>query len=142
MKTLERNKTQFWYAVHHGREEILDPYGNHTFDYREEYYEWKPFKAHISPARGESSAELFGNDVSYDKTIVTDDLNCEIDENTILCIDIQPALPPAQTETASENNTSIAPATVTAPAYDYIVTKKAVSLNFIQYAVKKVKVNA
>lgn len=120
MKTLERNKKTFYYAVHHGREEILDTDGNHTFEYTEEYDEWKPFRAHISPARGESSAELFGNDVAYDKTIVTDDLDCEIDENTILCIDIQP----------SQNGN----------VYDYIVTKKAVSLNFVQYAVAKVKV--
>ena len=67
MKTLERNKKTFYYAVHHGREEILDADGNHTFEYTEEYDEWKPFRAHISPARGESSAELFGNDVAYDK---------------------------------------------------------------------------
>lgn len=142
MKTLERNKKTFWYAVHHDREEIIDAFGNHTFEYREEYYEWKQFRAYITPAKGESSADLFGNDVSYDKTILTDDLGCEIDENTILCIDIQPNLPPEPVETDGENtNTSIDPAPVPL-VYDYIVTKKAVSLNFVQYAVRKVKVNA
>lgn len=142
MKTLERNKKTFWYAVHHDRTEILDAFGNHTFEYTEEYNEWKQFRAYITPARGESSAELFGNDVSYDKTILTDDLDCEIDENTILCIDIQPNLPPEPVETDGENttNTSIDPAPVPL-VYDYIVTKKAVSLNFVQYAVQKVKVN-
>ena len=81
--------------------------------------------------------------MSYDKTILTDDLDCEIDENTILCIDIQPNLPPEPVETDGENttNTSIDPAPVPL-VYDYIVTKKAVSLNFVQYAVQRVKVNA
>lgn len=123
MKTLKRNKRTFYYATYNGKTEILDASGNHTFEYENSYSEWKPFSAHVSPARGVSSAELFGNDISYDKTIVTDDTGCEIDENTILCIDIAP----------NEEGQPL--------VYDYIVTKKAVSINFVQYAVSKVKVN-
>ena len=170
MKTLKRNKRTFYYATYIGKTEILDANGNHTFEYKNSYSEWKPFSAHISPAKGESSAELFGNDISYDKTIVTDDLDCEIDENTILCIDILPNFPPEPptpepptpeeptteepdddevTPTDQESDTNVTPTDVTEDepvvvplVYDYIVTKKAKSINFVQYAVSKVNVNA
>lgn len=160
MKTLKRNKRTFYYATYNGKTEILDANGNHTFEYENSYSEWKPYSAHISPAKGASSAELFGNDISYDKTIVTDDLDCEIDENTILCIDILPNFPPEPptpeepdedevTPTDQESDTNVTPTDVTEDepvvvplVYDYIVTKKAKSINFVQYAVSKVKVNA
>ena len=126
MKTLERNKQTFYYATYNGETELMD--GNlHTFDYAPSYSAWTEFRANISPARGESSADVFGADVGYDRVIVTDDLSCPIDEHTVLAIDIAP--------NARET-------TAVLPIYDYVVTKKAKSLNFIQYAVKKVDVNA
>ena len=125
MKTLERNKQTFYYATYTSQAEIMD--GDlHTFESDPAYGAWTEFRANISPARGESSADVFGADVNYDKVIVTDDLTCPIDEHTVLAIDIEP-------------NTRETVAV--APVYDYVVTKKAKSLNFIQYAVAKVQVN-
>lgn len=124
MKTLERNKQTFYYATYIEQKEIMD--GElHTFDYTPSYSAWVDFSANISPAKGESSADVFGADVNYDRVIVTDNLLCPIDEHTVLAIDIAP-------------NTRETPAVL--PIYDYVVTKKAKSLNFIQYAVAKVKV--
>ena len=125
MRTLERNKQKFYYAVYSAQTEIMD--GQlHTFDYTPSYGAWTEFRANISPARGESSADVFGADVAYDRVIITEDLNCPIDEHTVLAIDISPN---------ERESTSVL------PVYDYIVTKKAKSLNFIQYAVRKVEVN-
>lgn len=125
MKTLNRNKQTFYFAVYNAQTEIMD--GElHTFEYAPSYGEWTEFRANISPARGESMADVFGADVNYDRIIVTDDLTCPIDEHTVLAIDIQPN---------ERESTSVL------PVYDYIVTKKATSLNFIQYAVSKVQVN-
>jgi len=126
MRTLERNKQSFYYAVYLGEKEIIDDYGRHTAEYTTSYSAWKPFKANISPAKGESEAELFGTDVQYDRVFVTDDINCPIDENTVLAIDIAPNV----RETAD-----------VLPIFDYVVTKKAKSLNVISYAVAKVKTN-
>ena len=124
MKTLERNKQTFYYATYNSETELMD--GElHTFEYSPSYSAWTEFRANISPARGESSADVFGADVSYDRVIVTDDLSCPIDEHTVLAIDIAPNT----RETAAVE-----------PVYDYVVTKKARSLNFIQYAVEKVQV--
>ena len=126
MRSLERNKQTFYYALYNTKVEITD--GNiHTGEYAESYGAWTEMRANISPARGESFAEVFGADVRYDKVIVTDDINCPIDEYTVLAIDIAPN---ERHNDAEE------------PIYDYIVTKKAKSLNVIQYAVQKVKVNA
>ena len=68
--------------------------------------------------------EQFGNFISYDKVIVTDDLTCPIDENTVLFIDKSP-------EYDDDGN----------PLYDYIVKRVARSLNSISYAVSKVTVS-
>ena len=126
MKTLNRNKQTFYYAVYEGETEITQ--GDlHTFENRPAYGEWVECHANISPAKGESSAAEFGNDEDYDKTIVTDDLDCPINEQTVLAIDIAP-------------NTRETKAVL--PVYDYVVTKKAKSLNVVLYAVTKVKVNA
>lgn len=126
MRTLERNKTQFYYATFLGKGEIIDAQGRNTAEYRNAYSEWKPCKANISPAKGYGAAELFGADIQYDRVIVLDDVNCEIDEYSVLAIDIAPN---------ERSSTSIS------PIYDYVVTRKAKSLNFVSYAVSKVKTN-
>lgn len=123
MRTLERNKTTFYYATYSGTAMGYDKDGFMTFENAAGHSKWTSFRANISPARGESTAELFGNDIDYDKVIVTDDLTCPIDENSVLAIDM----------------TVVEGTDVT--AYDYVVKKVAKSLNFVQYAVKKVKVN-
>ena len=126
MRTLERNKQSFYYALNLGKQEIIKD-GLHTGEYATAYSEWKPLKANISPAKGESEAELFGTDVQYDRVFVVDDINCPIDENTVLAIDIAP--------NTREKNTDM-------PIFDYVITRKAKSLNFISYAVSKVKTDA
>lgn len=79
-------------------------------------------RCNVSPASGQSQIETFGNLEAYDKIILTDDLHCPIDENTVLFIDHEP-------DATGEN-------------FDYVVKRIAKSLNFIAYAVSKVKVTA
>ena len=124
MRTLERNKKQFWYANFQGKTEIIKD-GLHTAEYATAYSPWKPCRGNVSPAKGYNSAELFGNDISYDRVIVLEGINLEIDENTVLAIDIEP----------NERETIFVP-----PIFDYVVTRKAQSLNFTSLAVAKVKV--
>lgn len=125
MRTLERNKQTFYYALNLGKEEIIKD-GFHTAEYRTKYSAWKDIKANISASRGESEAELFGTDEQYDRVFVVSDMNCPIDENTVLAIDIAP-------------NVRETPDVM--PVFDYVVTRKAKSLNAISYAVAKVKTN-
>lgn len=124
MKTMERNKVPFWYLLYGKKEPVIDEYGNETGDYRVVYKEAVQRKENISAATGSAQVEQFGNFISYDKVIVTDDLSCPIDENSVLFIDKEP-------EYDSDGN----------PLYDYIVRRVARSLNSISYAVSKVNVS-
>ncbi len=125
MRALIKNKQSFYYALYKGEEDIFDDDNNRTGETRVTYYAWKPYMANISPATGYSQVEQFGSNEQYDKVIVIDDPNCDIDEHTILCIDILPDL-----------------TYKTEPVFDYVVKKKARSLNSVSYAVSKVEVGA
>lgn len=124
MKTMERNKTPFWYLLYDKKVPVMDDDGNETGDYRVIYKEAVQRKENISAATGSAQVEQFGNFISYDKVIVTDDLSCPIDENSVLFIDKEPEYDP-------DGN----------PLYDYIVKRVAKSLNSISYAVSKVDVS-
>lgn len=124
MKTMERNKVPFWYLLYDRKEAVKDEDGNETGDYRVVYKEAVFRRENISAATGSAQVEQFGNFISYDKVIVTDDLCCPIDENTVLFIDKEP-------EYDEDGN----------PLYDYIVKRVAKSLNSISYAVSKVNVS-
>lgn len=124
MKTMERNKTSFWYLLYDKKVTVMDDDGNETGDYRVIYKEAVQRKENISAATGSAQVEQFGNFISYDKVIVTDDLSCPIDENSVLFIDKEPEYDP-------DGN----------PLYDYIVKRVAKSLNSISYAVSKVNVS-
>ena len=90
MKTMERNKVPFWYLLYDRKEAVKDEDGNETGDYRVVYKEAVFQRENISAATGSAQVEQFGNFISYDKVIVTDDLCCPIDENTVLFIDKEP----------------------------------------------------
>lgn len=124
MKTLNRNKSPFWYLLYDRKVSAKDEYGNET---GEEIVFYKPavaMSANISAATGSAQVEQFGNFAGYDKVIVTDDLSCPIDENTVLFIDKEPQY--------DEDGK---------PLYDYVVRRVAKSLNSISYAVSKVTVS-
>ena len=72
---------------------------------------------------GKSQLGMFGNLDSYDKVLITDDMNCPIDENTVLFVDREPDYQDGK------------------PVYDYTIKRVAKSLNTISYAVSKVKVS-
>ena len=120
MRTLERNKQTIKYKLYVGKEELLDEYGNRTGEFEILYSDPATLRANVSAARGESLTRQFGDMESYDKVIITDDVSCSIDENSILWIDNLDTEKP----------------------YDYVVKKVARSLNSVSYAVSKVNVSA
>lgn len=119
MKT--RNDRKLYYCLYTGMTQQTDAdgrkYGEKTASYAEPVEMW----ANISPAKGYAQTEIFGDFDGYDRVIVTKDMNCPINENTVLFIDKEP----------SHN---LAGGTM----YDYIVRRVAKSLNTISYAVSKV----
>jgi len=120
MRTQMINRTPFYYALYSGKTPEVDEDGFYTGEETAEYSEPILYtKAVISAARGTADIEQFGNLDNYDKAIVTADMECPIDENSILWID--------ETDTTK--------------AHDYIVKRVAKSKNGISIAVAKVKVS-
>lgn len=123
MKTMERNKTPFWYMTYARSDPVLDEYGN-EIGTEVTYNPPVMLRANISPATGSSQVEQFGSLAGYDKVIVIDAVDCPIDENSVLFID-------KAVEFTDDGK----------PLYDYTVKRVARSLNSVSYAVTKVSVS-
>jgi len=146
MKTLKRNQRSFYYCLYSDKIPVIDEYGNESSENIVVYEDPVQMYANISPATGLSNTEQFGNLENYDKVIVTDDVNCPIDENSVLFIDKEPEFTEGITIDYRESDTVLGedtatPITVSIPAYDYIVLRVAKSLNSVSIAVKKVRVS-
>lgn len=87
MRTLDRNKRQFYYCLHTAKEKIYDEDHNFTGDYTPSYAEAVMAYGNISAASGMTDTEQFGTDIAYDKTIVLQGINWPIDENTVLILE-------------------------------------------------------
>lgn len=147
MRDLKRNQTEFWYCllIPNTQEAIVDEYGNETGELIPSYKKAVPMRANISPATGQNQVEQFGNLDSYDKVIVTCDMKCPIDENSVLFIDKHPEYTEVQTHEIIEGQAlyaddEVVEKTYELPKYNYIVKRVAKSLNGISIAVRKVDV--
>ena len=143
-----RNDTEFWYCLLIPDEEyaIVDENGHETGEHVLSYESATSMYANISPASGTAQAELFGNLDNYDKIIVTHDMSCPIDENTVLFVDEEPSYTEVQTHKITESETvlgddEIEIITYQMPKYNYIVRRVAKSLNVISIAARKVDVS-
>ncbi|MDR3270155.1 MAG: hypothetical protein LBT32_01385 [Peptococcaceae bacterium] len=115
----EINKQPFWYAQYLGKEEIVEE-GLDTGVWEVKYSAPIAVKANISPNRGDSSAQPFGDLLDYDRVIMMNE--SEINEQTILWIDTG----------------SPAPDDDAVIAHNYIVRAVARSLNNVSIAIKRV----
>lgn len=121
MRTLKRNQQRFYYYSYRDTVDAVDTDGNLTGEKTLVYAPPAECYGHISAGQGEKQVELFGSNVKYEKVIILDDMTCPIDENSILCIDIQP-------EPYNADAT---------PKHDYIVNAVAKSLNVFAVAISK-----
>ena len=123
MKLMKRNLKPVYYCLYADRKPLLDSDGNESGESGVTYTEPVKLMCSVSPATGYAQANMFGNLESYDKVLITDDMDCPIDENTVLFIDKDPQFKDGK------------------PTFDYTVRRVAKSLNTISYAVSKVKVS-
>ena len=140
-----RNDTDFWYCLLDPNTQyaILDENGNETGEIIPSYYSAVSMPANVSPANGIAQSEMFGNLESYDKVIVTRDMECPIDENTVLFIGEDPSYTDAQTHVITKSQTvlgndEIEVVTYPVPKYNYYVRRVAKSKNVVSIAVRKV----
>lgn len=115
MRCLNKNKQTIHYKNYIGKTQIVDTNGNRTGEYTLSYSDLIEAKMNVSASRGVASEEMFGIQTNYTKVLVTSDINCSMDEHSIVWID-KPTDGP----------------------HDYVVVRKAKSLNSIAYAILEV----
>lgn len=133
MRMMKLNKSDFYYALYKDKVAKTDEYGNTTGEYEIIRENPVKFAANISAAKGETSAMLFGESESYDKTIVMGTNGPSINEYTVLWVDTIPLVDDKGALVTNDNGEIITP-------YDYIVKKVAKSLNSVSIAISKVNV--
>lgn len=124
MKIMERNKKPFYYLLYQETVRLTDDEDYETGEEKVVYQPAVFMRANVSAATGFAQTEQFGNFINYDKVIVTDDIDCPIDENSVLFLDKAPEYAPDGS-----------------PLYDYTVKRVAKSINSISIAVSKVTVS-
>lgn len=124
MRLMKRNLSAVYYCQYDSEQPKVDDDGYETGEKQVTYKRPVKLMCSVSPATGYAQVNMFGNLESYDKVLVTDDVRCPIDENTVLFIDKKP-------EFNSEG----------VPLFDYRVRRVAKSINSISYAVSKVTVS-
>jgi len=122
MRSLDRNKTKFYYCLYTAESMPVDADGNYTGEPSATYGEPIEAYGNISAARGTAEIEQFGTGLSYDKTVTLEGIDWDIDEQTVLFVDSVP------NDGALGN-----------PPYDYKVVKVAKSLNEFVLAIAKVR---
>lgn len=121
MKMCERNKKTFYYRLYAGKVAEVDSDGFETGSSTISYGDLVTARASISPNKGKASIEMFGSDLNYDKTIITDDMDCTMNENSVVWVNNDPTKTPPE-------------------PHDYVVVAKAEGLLSISYAIRKVDV--
>ena len=136
-----RNDKDFWFCQYDPTIQhiVVDENGNETGEIVPHYGEAIPFWANVSPAAGVAQFEAFGNMGNYDRVIVTRDMNCPINENTVLFLDKAPEYTELETE-VGDGSQETSTVTYYLPKYDYLVKSVARGLDAIAIAIRKVDV--
>lgn len=144
---MTRNDTVFWYCQYDPTTEykVIDENGNETGETIPSYGEVQSMWANVSPAAGAAQFEQFGSMGNYDKVIVTRDMECPINENSVLFIDKEPEYITITTHKYVEGaavslDDELIVVTYTLPKYDYLVKRVAKGLDAIAVQVRKVEV--
>ena len=135
MRILSRNKKDIWYANRVSDEYVTDNNGLKSGEKQNTYAD--PVKVRMSMAissgannlgsQGIAELEPYGIVTGYTARAVTEDLNCPMEEQSKVWYGIEP--------TATVNNQ-----TVSVP-HNYVVVRKAKSLNHLIYYLKEVDVS-
>ena len=127
MRTLRRNKQKIYYALYSGTTDAVDSQGYFTGEGVKAYGEPVALRINVSPAETDLRIEPFGTATDYSHTMVTCDMDCPIDEETILWIGKEPY---------TDDDTPVL------TAHNYRVVRVAKSLNNIMYAIREADVSA
>ena len=133
MRSMRKNKQTFYYASLVGTTMGKDSDNNYTEPINS-YSIPIESRAVISPASGNTELQLFGANEVYDKVITLDKGENYLAVGSVLWIDSDVTLDTNGDLAVDSNGKLLTP-------YNYVVTKVADSLNFVQVAIRKVTVS-
>lgn len=118
MFNLARNEFTVFYKQYVGKQEVLDSNGYKTGSFAVTYGTLESAKMYVSANRGSAQDDMFGNLEVYDRTLITSDVNCTMNEDSIVWLD------------GADTN----------QPHNYVVKKRAPWKNSIAFALLKVTV--
>ena len=147
MRELARNKKDLWYALRTGSEDVVDANGHKTGEKRQIY--GNPVRVRMSMAissgannlgsQGIAELEPYGIVTGYTARAVTEDLSCPMDEECKVWYGIEPTR--TETVTTTVNGQTVTTEQVVANPHNYVVVRKARSLEHMIYYLKEVGVS-
>jgi hypothetical protein len=136
MRCLERDKQLVLIAFFVEKAAVENAEGKLTGKHKVVRTDPIPYMLSVSASKGSAENSPFGIDLDYDRTVIIEDIDCPIDESSVLWID-NVALATNSDEINGAFNTDL---TGDKP-HDYIVKRVAKSPNCIAVAVKHVEVS-
>lgn len=146
MRVLARNKKDIWYATRASASYVTDNNGLKTGEKTQTYN--APVKARMSMAissgannlgsQGIAELEPYGIVTGYTARAVTEDLNCSMDEQSKIWYGIEPTH--TETRTTIVNGETVTEDVEVPNPHNYVVVRKATSLNHLIYYLKEVDV--
>lgn len=88
MRSVQRNKQPIWYALRLSSTEVIDEYGNATGEFVEQYSVPMKLNINVGVPKGQITLERFGLNDNYTRVLATTDMNCPLQEDSILWIGI------------------------------------------------------
>lgn len=148
MRLCARNKQDLWFANRLSEEMVTDPNGLKTGEKKQNYGEPQKIRVSVSASSGANNlgsqgmAELtpYGIGTGYTHNAVTEDMNCPMDEESIVWYGREPTQTVRITEMV--NGELITEERVVDVPYNYRVVRKAESLNHLIYYLKEVDVSS
>ncbi len=144
MRCLERNKKPVWFANRKGETLVTDSNNLKTGERKQTYDTPQKIRCSISMSSGANNLgsqgmvvmNSYGLTTSYTHNAITEDLDCPLKEDGILWYQREPSH--IETVTKTVNGQQVTEDVVVPNPHNYVVVRKAESLNHLIYYLKEV----
>ena len=147
MRLLSRNKKDIWYANRNSETYVVDSNNLKTGEKQQTYGTPAKIKASMSISSGANNLgsqgmvtiEPWGLTTAYTHNAITEDMNCPLNEEAILWYGREPTQ--IVTITKTVNGETVTEEQEVPVPNNFVVVRKAVSLNHLIYYLKEVDVS-
>jgi hypothetical protein len=87
MRDLKKNQVAMFYALYSDSIPVYDDQGRETLETKCGYLHPVSFKASISAGRSDAYESPFGNNVAYDRVILSSNKSLPINDNSLIWVD-------------------------------------------------------